>query len=119
MWIKIQKPYIWDRELRLRLDIGFILFHRIPFPCGEILQDSSTGLSTRKTGFYLVHILERFQNGAHIWGCQNMDNFSLIQTSPQRRAFIHKKSRVIHKYRAKKRGVGEIPATKCGVHLGD
>jgi hypothetical protein len=68
VWKKTQKPYIWDGWSRFGMDIGFILGNGVLSACGKNQQDSSTGLSTGRTTFYLVHILGSFQIPAHIWG---------------------------------------------------
>jgi hypothetical protein len=73
VWIESKKPYMWDDAPRLRLDVGCFLLNGTGSPCGKNRKDSSTDLSTEKTFFNPIHILETPKSTIHIWGGSFMD----------------------------------------------
>jgi hypothetical protein len=110
VWIESKKPYMWDHELGLRLDVGLAPLNGNSPPCGKNQADSSTDLSTERTFSHPIHILETPKIDVHIWGYRFIDIFGPLWTSPQRKALIHKLSRVIHKSQSWKAAMGDYPA---------
>src|SRR6266540_2110147 len=105
---------MWEGVPRFPLDVRVATVIGTSSPCGENRGNSSTELSTGRTGSHPIHILEFRPGHAHIWGSGFMDIFYLPGTCPQPKVLIHKKSRVIHKFSALRRAMGGYPATIYG-----
>jgi hypothetical protein len=110
VWIESKKPYMWDADPRVRLDVGPAPVNGTSSLCGKNREHSSTDLSTERTLSHPIHILETLKITVHIWGYSFVDIFGQSWTSPQRKSLIHKLSRVIHKFQLWKAAMGDSPA---------
>jgi hypothetical protein len=77
VWIKSRRPYIWDDNSRLILDVGSTPLNGINSSCGKDWEDPSTLLSTKKTFSRPIHILDNGKTLAYIWGCEFLAIFGL------------------------------------------
>lgn len=109
MWIDMNHPHPWEvgclagQMLGLDRTIGvgppverFGKTHPQVYPQKEPLSSP-------------IHILEKAEIPAHIWGEEFGEIFSLFWNCPQRRSLIHKLSRVIHRLRPSSAVMRDFP----------
>ena len=101
---------MWEAPPRVGLDVGLYHANQTCWVCGEIQEYSSTSYPQEKLLSHQIHILESSKTTAHIWGYRFGLIASALGTSPQRKALIHKLSRVIHKFQGWKATMGDSPA---------
>jgi len=77
--------------------------------CGKSWEGLSTSYPQKKPLFNPIHILENSKTIPHIWGAKLMDSRRLSWSCPQSKPFIHRLSRLIHKFQPWKPGAGVFP----------
>jgi hypothetical protein len=80
---RYESPAYMGRRLPCRPDVGFGPHDPGRLSCGEIREDSSTGLSTGRALSSPVHILETVLIHVHIWGDEISEIFSRFWNCPQ------------------------------------
>lgn len=75
VWIEVKKPYMWDNDPRISLDVGPVPVNGTSSPCGKNREDSSTDYPQEQLLFHPIHILEMPKIPIHIWGYRLMNIF--------------------------------------------